>query len=260
MAVISLIEFDRIYNLKLVSKYANYYVVTGCKSMKRTVIGLSMNYMQLGQFHQFHIRDKYIDAVYEHGGLPLLVPGFADKKTLQQYIEMIDGLIIIGGMDYPPEMYGQKPHPKADIMHPRRAESDPLLVELILQTNKPVLGICAGMQLLNICAGGKLIQHLDTVDNHLGEKYHSIEITESRWLSHIFAEKTITVNSNHHQGIDPNHIGKGFKVVARAEDGVIEAMELEGEQMVLAIQWHPERITDTEHRKSLFEFFINNTI
>ncbi|MBM4398996.1 MAG: gamma-glutamyl-gamma-aminobutyrate hydrolase family protein [Candidatus Cloacimonetes bacterium] len=225
--------------------------------MNKPVIGLSMNYMQLGQYHQFHIRDKYIDAVYEHGGLPLPMPCLTDKDALQMYVEMIDGLIIIGGNDYPPQMYNEPVHPKADIMHERRSTSDPILVELILQTNKPVLGICAGMQLLNICTGGKLIQHLDEYDTHFGEKYHEITITESRWLSQIVSGRTITVNSNHHQGIDPNHVGKGFKVVATTADGIIEAMELEGEQMVLAIQWHPERMTDLEHRKRLIEFFIS---
>lgn len=227
--------------------------------MSRPVIGLSMNYMQLGSYHQFHIRNKYIDAVYDYGGLPLPVPTLTDETALQQYIDMIDSLILIGGMDYPPSMYGQEPHPKADIMDDRRAESDPKLVELILKTRKPVLGICAGMQLLNICQGGKLIQHLDTVENHLGEKYHEITLTESRWLSQIVSGNSIVVNSNHHQGIDPDHVGKGFKVVATAADGVIEAMELEGKQMVLAIQWHPERITDVLHRKRLFEFFISKT-
>lgn len=227
--------------------------------MDRPVIGLSMNYMQLGSYHQFHIRNKYIDAVYDYGGLPLPVPTLTDETALKQYVEMIDGLIFIGGMDYPPSMYGQEPHPKADIMDERRAKSDPLMVELILKTQKPVLGICAGMQLLNICKGGKLIQHMETVDNHLGEKYHEITLAESRWLSQIISGNKIIVNSNHHQGIDPNHVGKGFRVVATAYDGVIEAMELEGEQLVLAIQWHPERITDLEHRKRLFEFFIRQT-
>lgn len=85
-------------------------------------------------------------------------------------------------------------------------------------------------------------------------------MTQSRWLSQIVPGNTIVVNSNHHQGIDPNHLGTGFKVVATAADGVIEAMELESEQMVLAIQWHPERITDLEHRKRLFEFFITKAL
>jgi len=212
--------------------------------------------MQLGSYHQFHIRGKYIEAIYDYGGLPLPIPCLPDEELLQQYVDKIDGLILIGGMDYPPEMYGQKPHPKADIMHERRATADPLLVKLILQTNKPVLGICAGMQLLNICTGGKLIQHMETTDNHFGEKYHEITISDSRWLEEMFHSEKLVVNSNHHQGIDPNFVGKDFKVVARAFDDVIEAMELEGEQMVLGIQWHPERITDIQHRKQLFEYFI----
>jgi putative glutamine amidotransferase len=218
-----------------------------------------MNYMRLGQHHQFHIRGKYIEAVYDYGGLPLPIPCLPDEDLLRQYIDKIDGLIIIGGMDYPPHLYSQEPHPQADIMHERRAQADPMLVSLILQTNKPVIGICAGMQLLNICLGGQLIQHLDTVDNHFGEKYHDISLSESRWLSQIVPGNKLIVNSNHHQGVDPNHIGKGFKVVATAQDGVIEAMELEGEQMVLAIQWHPERITDVLHRKRLFEYFIGKS-
>jgi putative glutamine amidotransferase len=225
-------------------------------NMDRPVIGLSMNFMKLGSYHQFHIRNKYIDAVYDYGGLPLPIPCLTDEAALRQYISKIDGLIIIGGMDYPPEMYGQTAHPKAEIMHERRATSDPLLVKLILETNKPVLGICAGMQLLNICTGGKLIQHMETTDNHYGEKYHEITLTASRWLSQIVPSEKIIVNSNHHQGIDPLYVGKGFKVVATAYDGVIEAMELAGEQMVLAIQWHPERITDLAHRKLIFEYFI----
>lgn len=225
--------------------------------MNRPVIGLSMNYMQLGSYHQFHIRDKYIDAVYDYGGLPMPLPCTSDEDLLRQYLSYIDGLIIIGGMDYPPDLYGQEVHPKADIMHERRVKGDMLLVKLILDTNKPVLGICAGMQLLNIYTGGKLIQHMDTTDNHFGEKYHEITIKENRWLSQFIDSDKLIVNSNHHQGIDPAYIGQGFKVVATAHDGVIEAMELEGEQMVLGIQWHPERITDLKHRKQIFEFFIS---
>lgn len=226
----------------------------------RPVIGLSMNYMQLGSYHQFHIRGKYIEAIYDYGGLPLPIPCLPDEGLLKQYINKINGLILIGGMDYPPDMYGEEVHPKADIMHERRSKADPMMVKLMLETNKPVLGICAGMQLLNICTGGKLIQHLETTHNHFGEKYHEITVSDSRWLSQIFPKEKLIVNSNHHQGIDPAFVGKGFKVVAIAYDGVIEAMELGGEQMVLAIQWHPERITDLEHRKKLFEYFISKAI
>lgn len=224
--------------------------------MNRPIIGISMNYMQLGSYMQFHLRDKYVNALYEHGALPLLIPSFEDKILLKQYLDMVQGLIIIGGMDYPPALYGEEADLLTEPMELRRAKSDMLLVETILEAKKPLLGICAGMQLLNIYFGGKLIQHLDSLDTHYGEKYHEIEITDSRWLGQIFCEKSLKVNSNHHQGLDPLHIGKGLKPVAFAKDGVVEAVEYASEQMVLGIQWHPERIEDLEHRKRIFDFLI----
>lgn len=223
----------------------------------RPVIGISMNYMQLGSYMQFHLRDKYVNALYYHGALPLLIPSFEDKALLKQYIDMVSGLIIIGGMDYPPSLYGQELHPKTEPMEMRRAVSDMLLVELMLEAKKPLLGICAGMQLLNIYFGGKLIQHIDNLDAHFGEKYHNITVKDSHWLENIFGAKQLIVNSNHHQGLDPAFIGKGLKPVAWADDGGIEAVELDSPQMVLGIQWHPERITDLQHRKLIFDYFIH---
>ncbi len=224
--------------------------------MNKPVIGLSMNFMQLGQYHQFHIRDKYIDAVFGNGGLPLPLPCLEEKQALRQYLEMVDALIVIGGMDYPPAIYGEELHPKAELMNERRVNSDLLLMKLVLGTKLPVLGICAGMQLLNIATGGKLIQHLPNVEEHYGEKYHEIRIAAGSRLYDIFRQDRQLVNSNHHQGINPDSVGKGFKVAATTSDGTIEAMELEGEQFVLGIQWHPERMTDAQHRKTLFEYFI----
>ena len=224
--------------------------------VKRPVIGISMNYMQLGSYMQFHIRDKYVQALYDYGALPLLIPSFDDKTLLKQYLDMVQGLIIIGGMDYPPEMYGEAPHPKTEAMETRRAISDWMLMDLVLECGKPLLGICAGMQLINIYFGGKLIQHLDSYDVHFGEKYHEIAVQDSQWLSKIFPTDCLVVNSNHHQGIDPLFIGKGLKPVAFSEEGGIEALEYEGKQMILGIQWHPERISDLQHREQIFRYFV----
>jgi len=223
----------------------------------RPQIGISMNYMQLGKYQQFHVRDKYLNALYEHGALPVMIPCLPDKDLLRQYLEQVKCLIIIGGNDYPPALYGETPHPEAEIMEMQRAESDYMLVELCLEMKKPLLGICAGMQLLNIYFGGKLIQHLPNVVMHFGEKEHPIRITESRWLSKILGWDSCIVNSNHHQGANPEYIGKGLKPVAFAPDGGIEAMEYDAEQMVLGIQWHPERMRDLEHRKRIFEYLKN---
>jgi putative glutamine amidotransferase len=246
--------------------------------MSRPVIGISMNFMKLGQYEQFHIRDKYIDAVYDNGGLPLPLPCFSDAEIISQYVSKADAVIIIGGMDYPPDLYGQNPHPQADIMTRRRAESDLLLFAEVMKQKKPLLGICAGLQLMNIATGGSLIQHLVNTVYHQGEKYHPISIYPSRWLPEIFGTDRIIVNSNHHQGIDDNAIGKGFSVVARADDGQIEAIEYDCEHFVLGIQWHPERISCSaeyakaytaehdiqkqiaEHRNTLFSFIINHVM
>ncbi len=222
--------------------------------MDRPVIGLSMNYMQLGQYHQFHIRDKYIDAVRAAGAMPLVIPCTSDAAEIRQYLALTGALIIIGGLDYPPDLYGQEPHPLADLAHPRRAESDLLLLKLAIEMKLPILGICAGMQLINIYFGGSLIQHIDQLDNHLGEKYHEIEILGGRFLAQIYQDKAVTVNSNHHQAVDPKALGKGLRIVAMAEDGIIEAVEADCPQMLLGIQWHPERIADPKIGLRVFDY------
>jgi len=224
----------------------------------RPKIGISMNYMRLGSHKQYHIRNKYINALYDYGALPVLIPCFEDKEILRQYVQMVNSLIIIGGMDYPPELFGENPHPKTEPMEMRRAKSDYYLLDLALELNKPVLGICAGMQLINIYFGGKLIQHLDNLDLHYGEKEHQIRIADSRWLSRIGEGDSLIVNSNHHQGINPDFIGANLKPVAWTMDGCIEALEHTGEQCILGIQWHPERMKDIEHRERIFSFFIGN--
>ncbi|MBN2830190.1 MAG: gamma-glutamyl-gamma-aminobutyrate hydrolase family protein [Candidatus Cloacimonetes bacterium] len=243
---------------------------------EKPFIGISMNFMKLGQFNQFHIRDKYIEAVYDNGGLPLPIPCFVEHEDIKAYLLQIKGLIIIGGMDYPPRLYGQTPHPLSDIMTERRAESDLLLFKTAMELKLPILGICAGLQLMNIATGGRLIQHLETAEQHLGEKYHPVMIENSRWLSKIFNTDRLIVNSNHHQGIDGGFVGQGFTPVAWSEDGQIEAIEYNCDQLVLGVQWHPERISTyadnaltyadiasdfgmiNRHRNLVFSYFIEN--
>ena len=221
---------------------------------ERPVIGLSVSYALLGSYEQFHVRNRSIDAVWDNGGLPLPLPCTPERDLIRQYLSKVQALVIIGGMDYPPSLYGQEPHPKAELMNPRRAEADLPLFEEALKTGMPILGICAGAQLINIARGGQLIQHLDNVAWHTGENYHPVKVLGGRWLPAIFGDKELVVNSNHHQALDPGFIGEGLQVVARAEDGVVEAVELDTPQMVLGLQWHPERITDLEHRRRVFEF------
>lgn len=222
--------------------------------MPRPRIGLSMNFMLLGSYHQFHVRDKYVDAVFANGALPCPIPCTDVKAALRQYLESVGSVIIIGGLDYPPALYGELPHPRTEPAHERRTKGDFALLETALELKKPLLGICAGMQLINVFFGGGLIQHMDNLDAHFGEKYHPVKILGGRWLPRMFEKDTILVNSNHHQAADPQRIGVGLEVVATAEDGTVEALEYRSGQMVLGIQWHPERIADPEVSRPVFEF------
>lgn len=222
--------------------------------MQRPRIGVSMNYMKLGSYHQFHVRDRYIDAVVGGGGLPCPIPCTDDKDALRQYLESVGAVIIIGGSDYPPALYGEDPHPKTEAAHERRTRGDFALLETALELKKPLLGICAGLQLINVFFGGGLIQHIDTLDAHFGEKYHPVKILGGRWLPRIYGKEEVLVNSNHHQAVDPQRIGAGLEVVARTPDGAVEAVEYRSEQMLLGIQWHPERIEDPKVGKRVFEF------
>ncbi|MBP7205371.1 MAG: gamma-glutamyl-gamma-aminobutyrate hydrolase family protein [Candidatus Cloacimonetes bacterium] len=222
--------------------------------MPGALIGLSMSYMQLGKYFQFHVRDTYIDAIYANGGLPFPIPCTDNKAALKKYLEPLGSVVLIGGQDYPPELYGQKPHPETQKMHERRVRGDLALLETALELNKPLLGICAGMQLINIHFGGALIQHIAEAEAHQGDKLHRVRILGGHWLPRIFGREQILVNSNHHQAVDPERLGTGLEIVAVAEDGMVEAIEYRAEQMVLGVQWHPERIRDQAASRPLFKF------
>lgn len=224
---------------------------------KPPVIGISMSYMLLGSYHQYHVRNRYIDAVRESGALPLPIPCTTDERHIGHYLDMVDAVLFIGGLDYPSQIFGAEPHPKLNPMDPIRWEADLMLMPAALERGLPILGICAGHQLLAIQHGGKLIQHLPEVDTHTGENYHPATIQGGRWLSRIFSDIHLIVNSNHHQAVDPAFPGNGLVVVALTPDGVIEALEAETPQMVLGLQWHPERIADPAHRRKVFSFLAS---
>lgn len=226
--------------------------------INRPIIGINSSYME-DAYKWYKVPINYINAIYAAGGLPLIMPCDPSEDQLHAYIENLDGMVFTGGADYPSFMYGELVNESVEPMHNRRADTDIFLVKTIIQeTNIPVLGICAGHQLLAIAHGGKLIQNLPNVACHEkpGDTEHSIEIKGGKWLKSIFKEGSINVNSNHHQAIMENPPVKDFEVVARAEDGVIEAIEYTGERYILGLQWHPERTKDTEHTKMIFNHFI----
>ncbi|MCD6337194.1 MAG: gamma-glutamyl-gamma-aminobutyrate hydrolase family protein [Candidatus Neomarinimicrobiota bacterium] len=227
----------------------------------RPKIGINSTYME--DAHKWYkVPINYVNAVYYAGGLPVILPCNPNNDELDAYLAEIDGMVFTGGADYPADLYGDVSDENAELMDNKRTETDLLLVKKVMEeTDIPVLGICAGHQLLAIAHGAKLIQHLPNASRHekTGDTSHSVTIKGGKWLKSIFNEGSIIVNSNHHQAVKEDHFPSDFEITARADDKVIEAMEFKGERFVLGIQWHPERTQDKEHTKKIFDFFIKMT-
>ncbi len=237
------------------------------------IIGINMSYgayegHKPGDVPRFRDAYKvyisYADAVRESGGIALLLPPFKDLSSLDSYLGMVQGFVFTGGDDYPSSLYNEEKHPKTKIIHRRRVDADIYIARKILSSRKPVLGICGGIQLITIVSGGKLIQNIENLSMHnkksrIVDNAHKITIKKGSLLYSIFGTAEIEVNSAHHQAVDVEHPGDHLRVTATAPDGIIEALELDDqeERYFLAVQWHPERIKDKQHRKLLFNSFVD---
>jgi putative glutamine amidotransferase len=229
----------------------------------RPLIGLNCRYESHAQYPvRDHIGDyvPYHRALLAAGALPVLVPVIDDRATLSQYLDRLDGFMFTGGRDVPPVAYGQEPHPKTQECDPQRFSCDKALAQLVLQRPMPVLAICMGVQLLNVVYGGTLIQHLETEIQHAAkdpgnDSRHSIVLERDSRLFQILGATEIEVNSSHHQAVD--RLAPGLRVVARAGDGVVEAVEMTDRAFFLGVQWHPERILERPEQRRLFEAFVS---
>ena len=189
---------------------------------------------------------QYAARVAQSGALPVLMPSIEQEELMENYLDLADGVLLIGGKDYHPRYYGEEPHEMTGLER-MRPGFDITFCRKVLERSLPVFGICAGCQLLNIVSGGKLIQHLDNAPEHTAGKIHAATVTEEGLFSRIFRTakgNTLTVNSFHHQALHENFIGKGLRITARAFDGSVEAIEGTGDQIIFAVQFHPERMDD----------------
>lgn len=197
----------------------------------KPIIGISMQYNR--ELPRYDMPAEYAEAVAACGGIPLLIPYLAEEN-LRDLLDQCQGLLLSGGQDIAPERYGCLPIPECGQPDPNRDEVELKLFRLAEARKLPILGICRGIQLINTALGGTLSQdvpgHRDTV--------HSITVTPGSLL-HPATEDSCTVNSYHHQVLDI--LGRGLKVIARGDDGVIEAVESTEYPFLLGVQWHPER-------------------
>ena len=191
----------------------------------------------------------YVDAVQRAGGLAVMLP--PDTQLVQQpgeALELIDGLLLAGGADLDPGGYGQAMHAETQDAVPERDVFELALTRAAIERDMPVLGICRGMQLINVALGGTLIQHLP---EHLGHSEHrrvsgsfdgsdhDVDVLDDTLAMRVIGTPRHATKSHHHQGVD--RVGDGLRVSARSPfDGLVEAIELPDRTFVLGVQWHPE--------------------
>lgn len=215
-------------------------------SSRKPIIALTMGInLSDTQRELFHVDHAYAERIHNAGGIPLLVPPIEDDDLIQHYIQLADGFVFIGGKDYHPEFYDATPHPATDLSR-LRPRYDIVFAHKAMQTGKPILGICAGCQLIAIACGGKLVQDIPAAEDLHRNKTHVSTITVPGCFADILGMQpgdNVTVNSFHHQAVDPTCPGNGLTITARAFDGTVEAIEKQdAKKMLLGIQFHPERM------------------
>ena len=212
------------------------------------------------------IAHDYVKAVEMAGGSPLIIPVVDQLESISPVLNILDGIIFSGGTDIDPQCYGELMQFSSLGIEPVRDAHEIRLVKKVLdEMDIPVMGICRGMQLLNVAYGGTLYQDLEQQRkkefNHCMEMYpkynstHDVVLQDQSFLKSIFQKSTIGVNSLHHQGIKT--LGKGFAVTGTASDGLTEGIELSGDRCVFGVQFHPEMMVDNDPElRKIFEAFV----
>lgn len=217
-------------------------VPLGLSAQKKPVIGVSCSIdgstVEAGM--------TYIVSVRKAGGIPFIIPLTTSETEIDEYLEKIDGLLMIGGEDVSPLLFGQEPSPFLGTVAPDRDTYDLALIRKAVKKGIPVLGVCRGVQCLNIAMGGDLIQdipsevpdaiqHRQTGPRSYGS--HSITVEKGSLMAKLLGKEEVAVNSFHHQSC--KNIAPGYKVTAKAPDGIVEAIESEDGKS-FGVQFHPE--------------------
>lgn len=226
----------------------------------KPIIGVSTNLKD----QVLSVSADYLDAITSSGGLPIVLPNLDEE--VHSFALLLDGLLLTGGGDVDPTLFFEEPIPHLGNVSPERDNFEIALTQAMLNLNKPILGICRGIQILNIAAGGNiyqdiysqfdkpLLQHTQFAPRHHAS--HFIQIEKATKLHGIVQSDLVKVNSFHHQAV--KKIPKDFEICAIANDGLIEAIESKEHDFVLGIQWHPEGMLkkNDSSSASLFQAFI----
>ena len=232
---------------------------------KKPLIGLNLDYRAAKKDAPAfsYVTAGYYDAITRAGGVPLLVPPVESDDDLNRLLDLLDGMVLVGGADLDPRRDGFMLHPSIRLLDSRREDFDRRLMRKIAQRRMPVFGIGSGMQLLNIHEGGNLFLHVpEDMPKALPHKdpldpahRHALEVVPGSLMERVYGEGEIRVNSVHHMAIDA--VAPGFQVTARCPDGVVEAIEsIRPDWFALGTQFHPESDSASALDLRIFEEFI----
>lgn len=238
--------------------------------MGKPLIGISGNIMIMEQgsfpgMKKTYANHDYIESVQQAGGIPIVLPWIKEKDDIAAALKHVDGIVLSGGYDIDPTLYGEEPIPQLGFVY---REIDEFYIKLLLcakELHKPVLGICKGIQAMNVAFQGSLyqdihsqrtktLQHDQQTPTHAGS--HTVIIEPDSFLSAVLPQQLL-VNSFHHQAVKT--VAPGFTVAAMAKDGVIEAIECMENGCFIGVQWHPEMMAvhGDKAMQSLFLAFMN---
>jgi putative glutamine amidotransferase len=201
----------------------------------------------------------YVEAVVRAGGAPLVIPRHSDEDAVRAVVAVADAILFTGGGDVCALAYGCEPHPSLGLQDPVRDAAEIAAARFALDKGMPVLGICRGIQLLNVALGGTLVQDVPSqVPNALQHYTHSlapfashtIDIEPGTLLAKLVGSAATTVNSYHHQAVAK--VGEGLRVNARARDGVVEGVEAVDGRPVLGVQFHPEELAGSDAKAQVY--------
>ncbi|MGL6173873.1 MAG: gamma-glutamyl-gamma-aminobutyrate hydrolase family protein [Cellulosilyticaceae bacterium] len=238
----------------------------------KPIIGIPTHLMYVGSSPSggkeiSYCNEDFSLAIYRAGGMPLLLPILESKDDILNQLLLCDGLLLPGGDDINPLLYGEEPSPHLGEVYAKVDHYELMLTRFALSSNKPILGICRGCQLLNISLGGNVYQDISEYPTpylkhaqsaRRFEATHTITFDPNSLLGKLF-NPTISVNSFHHQVI--HTLGKDLIATAHAKDGIIEAIELPSKPFIVGVQWHPEiMVNGSDEMLPLFKQFIASCI
>ena len=218
--------------------------------MSKPVIGITSDFVNdtLGgrPWNSVTLLCQYTDALTLAGGLPVILP-LANADNVRDYLDRLDGILLSGGVaDIPADVLGEKPHPTTTPISRLRWDSECLWLRTALDLDKPILGVCLGMQIMNVIAGGKIVQDIPSQWSNAGPHTdasrrhpHEVEVKSGTILAGMAPSNRVTVTSAHHQAI--TNVPAPYEVSAKTDDGIVEAIEDPAKRFVVGVQWHPER-------------------